>query len=89
MLNLETLAHQTGRYGIFVLAAIAAFLALEAIFLTISSKRRRGGRINSRLRILRSSIARVIAPSEREETKDGDATDGDSDSPDERVQKKE
>jgi len=54
---------------------------------------------NSRLRLLRSSIARVITPSDKEAankeaankegSKEGEGTDRDSDSPDERIQKKD
>ena len=44
---------------------------------------------NSRLRILRSSIARVIAKSEAEGPGEGEPAGGDSESPDERVKEKD
>jgi preprotein translocase subunit YajC len=44
---------------------------------------------NSRLRILRSSIARVITPGEQDESDERTATGSDADSPDARVQRKD
>jgi preprotein translocase subunit YajC len=44
---------------------------------------------NSRLRILRSSIARVVTPSDKAESKESEADKDDSGSPDERIQKKD
>jgi len=52
MPDFNTLLYLFGQYGPFILVTIAVFLALEAIFVTISQKRHERGVINERLRLL-------------------------------------
>jgi tight adherence protein B len=51
MPTIEALSHVFEAYGPFVLFVIAVFLALEAMFIALSRRRRERGEINARLRV--------------------------------------
>ena len=76
MPSFETLAHQAGQYGPFMLITIAVFLAVEASILTASRRRREQGLINTRLRVLDKVINHQTALKElrrnRGLTRDGE-----------------